>query len=88
MVDAQPPVIVCPDNIVINIYTGNTSTIVSWKSVESSDNSGQDVIVVGSHSSGEQFLIGSTVVTYSAKDTSDNSAMCTFNVTVKGMYRD
>ena len=49
------------------------------------DNSGL-FTVKSSHISGSEFVIGVTVVTYTATDPSGNSAGFLFNVTVKGIY--
>ncbi|XP_072028141.1 hyalin-like [Amphiura filiformis] len=80
--DTEPPSIKCPEDISITVYTGNTSTPVRWESAVATDNSGQDVRMIGSHSSDDRFHVGSTIVTYSAIDTSGVTATCDFNITV------
>ncbi|XP_072028835.1 hyalin-like [Amphiura filiformis] len=83
--DTELPIIQCPNDIKINIYSGNTSTTVLWESATSSDNSGKPVQLLSSHMSGDLFQIGLSEVTYVATDTSGNRAICNFNVVVSAL---
>jgi gliding motility-associated-like protein len=71
----------CPQNIIHEI-DGTCSTPVSWSAPMVSDNCGQ-ATVVSSHSPGDVFSTGSTVVKYTATDTHGNITVCEFTVTVK-----
>ncbi|XP_072028147.1 uncharacterized protein [Amphiura filiformis] len=83
--DIEPPSIQCPEDKNMHVYTGNTSTPVRWESAVATDNSRQDVRMIGSHSSDDRFHLGSTLVAYSVIDESGNMATCKFNVTVTAL---
>ena len=84
-VDLEPPSIQCPDDIFVDVYTGNISSPVSWDPIEATDNSGQEVQILGSHTSGDIFTVGSTAVIFTGIDESGNGASCTFSITLEGM---
>ena len=60
-----------------------SSTNVTWTEPEVHDNSGV-YTVWSSHHPGDVFNVGTTLVTYSAMDSSGNENSISFNVTVKG----
>jgi gliding motility-associated-like protein len=71
----------CPQNMVQEI-DGACSSPVSWPAPMALDNCGQ-ATVTSSHSPGDVFPIGPTVVKYTATDSHGNITVCEFTVTVK-----
>ncbi|KAK0061867.1 low-density lipoprotein receptor-related protein 4-like isoform X1, partial [Biomphalaria pfeifferi] len=69
----------CPDNIVKK--TSGKSEPINWVPPVAVDNA-HDPIVSSSHEPKSEFLNGTTRVVYTAKDWQNNSANCTFNVTL------
>ncbi len=83
--DIEPPTVQCPEDKLVYVYSGNTSTPVLWEPVATFDNSEKDVELISSHSPNiDQFHLGFSTVNVSAIDASGNKAACSFNVTVKG----
>ncbi|XP_072175569.1 uncharacterized protein [Diadema setosum] len=82
VIDAEPPVITCPDDVVVTVSEGQSSASVSWTEPTASDNSGQ--VTVTSDISPGDFPIGQQVVTSTAVDPSGNMATCSFDVTIQG----
>jgi uncharacterized repeat protein (TIGR01451 family) len=79
--DAQKPVISCPTNIVVEADPGQCSKSNVVFTVTAADNCGV-VNVTSIPPSGSTFPIGTTVVTNTARDFTNNAATCTFTVTV------
>jgi len=84
VVDAEIPTITCPANITVNNSVGQCSAVVNYTIPTGADNcSGVTVALVSGPASGSTFLLGATVVTYTATDAVGNtSAPCSFIVTV------
>ncbi len=80
--DVTPPVISnCPVNQEVNMTGSDCNETVSWTPPNATDNVG--VISFGSNfNSGDEFPLGTTAVTYTARDAAGNSSNCSFNVTV------
>jgi len=77
--DATPPVIDCPDNIVVNDCSG----LVFYNLPQFSDDcSDVEIELVLGMGSGNTFPVGTTVETYVVTDESGNTSMCSFEVTV------
>jgi len=79
--DVTPPSITCPGNISVNNDAGNCSAVVSF-SATATDNCTSSPTVTYSHNPGSAFPVGTTTVTATATDGSNNSASCTFDVIV------
>ena len=80
VVDTTKPVISnCPTDITIET-TSSCQAIVSWTAPTVSDNCSATLSV--DHASGTIFPFGTTVVTYTATDPSNNMITCSFNVKV------
>jgi HYR domain/Ricin-type beta-trefoil lectin domain-like/Secretion system C-terminal sorting domain len=78
--DSIKPVIKnCPANIALN--SADSCSIARWTAPTATDNCGIPTLTT-SHQSGLCFRVGSTTVTYTAKDPKGNTALCTFKVTV------
>lgn len=69
----------CPSNIVLN--TSDSCAVATWSTPTATDNCSTPS-VIGSHQSRTCFKVGVTNVTYTAKDSKGNTALCTFKVTV------
>ena len=72
-----------PSDITQDTDSGLSTATVSWTEPTESDNSGQ-VTLTSSHSPGDSFSIGTTVVSYTATDSSSNTATDSFTITVEG----
>ena len=78
---AQPEIIWCPRNIHKTIEFGETPFIrVAWEEPEVSDKSGNVVLREVTHRSGELFGLGSTPISYTYTDGSNNDVKCEFEV--------
>ncbi len=77
--DTQPPAITCPSNVFVGT-TGN-STVVNYAAPTASDNC-PGVTTTCVPASGSSFPVGVTTVTCTAKDAVNNTASCSFAVTV------
>lgn len=79
--DNQNPTLTCPANITTNMAVGQCTATVTYTTPTASDNcSGASVSCVPP--SGSAFQRGTTTVTCTATDASNNSAACSFTVTV------
>ncbi|GAB3337708.1 hypothetical protein GCM10027429_22480 [Marivirga atlantica] len=72
----------CPDDIMLNADENCLAT-ANWTAPTVSDNCTSNVSLSSSHSSGDDFSVGTTTITYTAKDEAGNIATCSFNVIVK-----
>ncbi len=82
VVDTEPPVIVCPDDVTVNNDFGACGAYVDYEEPVVADNCSVQTIVRTGRESGSFFLVGTTPVTYEVTDTSWQSASCSFDVTV------
>ncbi|WP_217179230.1 HYR domain-containing protein [Gillisia limnaea] len=82
--DNDPPTILCPANIDMEVDAGICGAVVSFETPTASDNSGQEVTVTqtAGPASGEEFPVGTTTVTFTATDAAGNTASCSFDVSV------
>ncbi len=79
--DTEPPVISnCPDTVNI-LTTGNSST-AAWDVPTASDNSGSTPTRTSNYSPGSTFPLGTTLARYTFRETSGNTAVCSFEVVV------
>ncbi len=78
--DTQPPTIACPANIFVGT-TGN-SAIVTYPAPTVSDNCPGIGAATCSPASGASFAVGVTTVTCTVNDAANNSASCSFQITV------
>lgn len=78
-----PPLVTyCPSDIYTSAQSNVAEVPVVWRQPIVEDNYGRVMLVSTSHSPGEYFSIGSTLVTYTFVDDSYNEIKCRFNVTV------
>jgi gliding motility-associated-like protein len=70
----------CVDEIIVQ-PGGNCAAVVSWTEPTLINNCGA-ISINRTHSPGDEFPVGSTTVTYTARDESLNEVTCSFNVIV------
>lgn len=80
--DATSPEVSCPENIVIAVKDNEKSAVVNWSAPRASDNC-DGLVLTASHKPGDLFPIGTTRVTYTANDRSNNMVTCDFTVVVE-----
>ncbi|MES2800793.1 MAG: HYR domain-containing protein [Bacteroidota bacterium] len=80
--DIQLPTITgCPTVVNVNTLAGVCSAPASWVAPTASDNC-PGVVLSSTHLPGSTFPLGTTVVTYTATDASNNTSNCTVTVIV------
>ena len=79
--DVQPPVVTCPANVTKPNDPGLCGAIVNYPAATASDNCSGTTITY-SKASGSFFDVGTTTVVVRASDGSNNTATCSFTVTV------
>jgi len=77
----NPVFLTCPTDIVIIPDSVSCNAVVTWNAPTAADNC--DVVVVSPFQPGDTFPVGTTTVTYIATDPSENTATCSFTVTVQ-----
>lgn len=81
--DMTSPVVTnCPGDIIVNQST-SCSAIVSWTPPTFTDNCPGTVVVSSNYAPNTQFPVGSTTVTYTARDNVNNTTACSFKVIVR-----
>ena len=83
----DPVISGCPQDIAQAVPAAGQTTAVSWTPPTATDNVTPDnqIIMTQTHRhTGSQFPVGTTTVTYVATDAAGNSALCIFNVVIKG----
>ncbi|XP_077983821.1 sushi, von Willebrand factor type A, EGF and pentraxin domain-containing protein 1-like [Glandiceps talaboti] len=76
--EEAPRIAGCPDNI--DQRSPRKKTVATWNEPEFIDNSEEELEISTSHSSGVSLSWGSHTVTYTARDSSGNEAVCQFRV--------
>ncbi|OCU00923.1 sushi, von Willebrand factor type A, EGF and pentraxin domain-containing protein 1 isoform X1 [Xenopus laevis] len=85
VIDVDPPVIDrCRSPPIIQATGNEKFQSASWEEPQFSDNSGLPLIITQTHSAGDLFPIGRTVVHYTAIDPSGNKRTCDIHIIVKG----
>lgn len=85
--DDEAPLIVCPADIIVNLDPGACEAIVSFE-VTATDNcyTDTDITIVQTDAtglvSGDYFYYGTYTLSFDATDGNNNTASCSFNVTV------
>jgi hypothetical protein len=82
-VDTTPPVVRCPDNIVVQADPKECFVEVRWRA-KADDDCDPNPRLVCDPPSGSLFPLGTTTVTCTATDRCGNTASCSFTVTVLG----
>ncbi len=82
VLDTESPVFTsCPSNITVGNDVGSCDALVFWTLPVGTDNC--NVAITASHNPGDEFQLGTTLVTYTATDPSGNAINCSFTVTVQ-----
>lgn len=80
--DTQKPTFSgCPSNLLLPTNTTINGAVAIWNAPGAGDNCGVTVLNA-SHMPGSVFPVGTTTVTYTAGDAAENTATCTFTITV------
>ena len=88
VVDEEIPEITCPSDITVSNGLGQCGSVVTYTAPEGTDNSpGATTALTLGLPSGSMFPVGTTTVTYTVTDASNNSASCSFDVTVNDTER-
>lgn len=74
----------CPSDQTVFASQNAQFAVATWSAPTASDNSGDFVSINSDFSSGSQFPVGVTTVTYTATDSSGNTDTCQFTVSVIG----
>ncbi|NEN23161.1 HYR domain-containing protein [Cryomorpha ignava] len=83
IIEAVPPTITCPVDIIIDNDPGICGAVVDYTAPEGDDNcGGAATALTAGLAPGSEFPVGITVVTYTVTDLSGNQTSCSFNVTV------
>lgn len=83
VIDNEDPFITCPDDIVIDVASGDCDATVIYDTPTATDNCAiADVVLTSGLASSSEFPAGETTVTYTATDVNGNTAECSFTVTV------
>ncbi len=81
--DNTPPTITCPASVTANTTTGLCSAVVNYGAISASDNcNAPSIALISGLSSGSSFPVGTTTMVYRATDAANNTATCSFTVTV------
>ncbi len=83
VVDAEKPVITCPADITVNNDAGKCGALVNY-SITATDNCTSTVTLqqTSGSASGTSFTLGTTINSFKATDAANNSASCSFKLTV------
>src|SRR5688572_23573433 len=82
VIESQPPEITCPPDVFVTAPPGESSAVVEFSDPEVTDNC-SDVTVVCDPPSGSVFPLGTSTVVCTATDSSGNTNICAFAVTVE-----
>jgi hypothetical protein len=80
--DAIKPFITCPNNLIVETPT-NVCAAGTWTNPIVTDNCDPNPSLSSNYPNNYCFPVGRTTVIYTAKDQSNNTATCQFNVTVR-----
>jgi len=79
--ESSPTVLSCPENIDVNSNDG-CSAPVSWAVPVFEDACDSDLTITSTHAPGASFNVGTTIVTYTARDDAGNQVNCSFSISV------
>ncbi len=86
VVDLQPPIVQCPANITQNLSGTNCFGVVIVPLATASDNCSSATLtnsLTGTANASGAYLIGQTIITYTAADAVGNTSTCSFTVNVQ-----
>ncbi len=83
IVDITPPLVICPSNVILDNELGQCGAVFEYGMPETEDNCGvQNIELTEGLASGELFPLGETIMEITATDTSGNTTVCSYSVTV------
>eukprot|EP00050_Salpingoeca_kvevrii_P022899 m.133922 g.133922 ORF g.133922 m.133922 type:complete len:1478 (-) comp9868_c1_seq2:1800-6233(-) len=82
VIDVEPPRITCPESFTSGTDRRMAKGTVFWPEPSVLDNSRMPITIESNFDSGESFPLGVTTIIYTATDAFDNSAQCSFDVTI------
>ncbi len=82
VVDNEAPSIACPVDVNQTTEVGESYAIVNFENATATDNCSVTVEQTAGLTSGSQFPIGESTVTFTATDASGNTTECSFTVTI------
>jgi hypothetical protein len=80
--DTIPPSVICPQNMVKNLASGECSANINF-SASATDNCSAVVQQIAGLPSGTAFSIGDTRIAFKATDNAGNTSTCSFNISVR-----
>ncbi|MEM9050687.1 MAG: HYR domain-containing protein [Bacteroidota bacterium] len=81
--DVEPPIIDCPDNVVVNLPDGDCEGEATFADATATDNCAiASINQIEGPLSGSDFPVGVTTVSFEAIDVNGLSSICSFTVTV------
>ena len=83
--DIEPPSVICPSDIRIDLPQGTTKRRIKWKEpivTDSSTKTKQPIVKTASHQSTSYFPLGETTVFYNFTDWSGNIDGCSLRITL------
>ncbi|XP_033099723.1 uncharacterized protein LOC117103263, partial [Anneissia japonica] len=83
--EIDPEIQNCPVDQSVDTDIGSSSATVTWTPPTAIDNSNVNPTLTATIEPGTEFNIGTTTVQYIARDSSGNTAICSFMVTVIGI---
>ncbi|MCA9334115.1 HYR domain-containing protein, partial [Candidatus Saccharibacteria bacterium] len=82
--DNEMPSVICPANVMVDADMGAcVATNVMFSSATASDNCAASPSLSSDYNSGDDFMVGTTVVTFTANDGNGNINTCQFSVIVE-----
>ncbi|KAF6127568.1 sushi, von Willebrand factor type A, EGF and pentraxin domain containing 1 [Phyllostomus discolor] len=84
VIDVEPPSIDRCRSPPPTQGSGEKQHAATWDEPQFSDNSGADLVITRSHTPGDLFPQGETVVQYTATDPSGNNRTCDIHIVIKG----
>ena len=82
-----PELSACPNDTTTDNSAGNCNVSITWTAPTATDNCTLPAIT-SSHNPGDDFMVGTTTVTYWATDDAGNQDSCSFEVTVNHTFSD
>ncbi|XP_071961171.1 uncharacterized protein [Antedon mediterranea] len=82
IIDDEDPIVNCPAEFITTTDAGLYTAYVSFTAPNATDNSGGMLNVQSNYEPGDLFMFGSTNVSYTFQDESNNTALCQFTVIV------
>ena len=83
IVETEPPVITCPDDVIVFVAMGEQYTLPDYTGEASATDNCPNTVITQDPAAGTMVGVGITTITMTATDTAGNEDICTFTVTVE-----